>query len=197
MGINQNRILRESIILANRRGLDGLSMSELAKALKIRTPSLYSHVEGIDDVRRLLALHGLGELDRSVSRVTVGKSGAEAVAALLNAYREYAQKNPGVYAATIPTPPRSDREWSDAVNALMGTFLATLREFDLQGAEAIHVLRGLRSLVHGFVSLESSGALKHPVDRDDSFAWLIETFLSTLGKIPLRPRSKRTITPQE
>lgn len=182
MSVDQTQILRESIALANRHGLDGLSMSELAKALKIRTPSLYSHVRGIDAVKRLLALHGIQALDRSVTRATVGKAGAEAISALLDGYREFAQKNPGVYAATLPTPPRSDREWSGAVHRLKDTFYACLHEFGLHGPEAVHALRGLRSLVHGFVSLESSGALKNPVDRDESFAWLIESFIAVLKK---------------
>jgi hypothetical protein len=60
-----------------------------------------------------------------------------------------------------------------SLSRLMSTFLASLHEFNLQGPAAVHALRGLRSLVHGFVSLESSGALKHPVDRNESFSWLV------------------------
>jgi AcrR family transcriptional regulator len=171
-------------------------MSDLAEALKIRTPSLYSHVSGIEEVKRMLALHGLEELDRGAARAIIGKSGAEAVTALLFAYREYAQRNPGVYAAMIPTPPRSDREWSGAVDRLMDTFLASLNEFGLRGPAVIHALRGFRSLVHGFVSLETAGALKHPVDRDESFAWLVGSFLSALEKASPRARAKRNIGAQ-
>jgi Tetracyclin repressor-like, C-terminal domain len=39
---------------------------------------------------------------------------------------------------------------------------------------------GLRSLAHGFVSLELSGALKHPVDREESLEWLISVFIDGL-----------------
>ncbi|MDE1172681.1 MAG: WHG domain-containing protein [Parvibaculaceae bacterium] len=192
MRVNLERILEEAGGLANRRGLDGLSMNDLAQALNIRTPSLYSHVAGIEAVKRLLALHGLAELDAMMSRVTIGKSGPDAVRALLNAYRGFARKNPGIYAATIPTPPRSDREWSSAVDRLMDTLHASLQAYGLQGAEIIHALRGLRSLVHGFVSLEASGALKHPVDRDESFDWLVESFLAALEKMAAPLRAKQT-----
>ncbi len=168
-------------------------MSDLAHALNVRTPSLYSHVAGIDDVKRLLALHGLAELEQGAARATIGKSGADAVRALLNGYRDFVRKNPGVYAATLPTPPRSDREWSGAVDRLMNTCLAALQEYELRGPEMVHALRGLRSLVHGFVSLESSGALKHPVNRDESFAWLVESFLAALEKMAAQSRAKRTM----
>jgi AcrR family transcriptional regulator len=177
------RIIRSASSLANRHGIEGLSMNELAQALKIRTPSLYSHVEGIDDVKRLLALHGLADLDRAATRATIGLSGPDAVRALLRAYRAFAEENPGVYAATVPTPPRSDREWSGAVDRLMATFITAMQGYGLRGPDIVHALRGLRSLVHGFVSLESEGALKHPVSRDESFAWLTESFLAALEKM--------------
>src|SRR5258706_11727226 len=185
------RICSEAAALANRRGLDALSMSELSQALNVRTPSLYSHVAGIGDVKRLLALRGLAELEEGAARATVGRSGPEAVRALLGGYRQFARKNPGLYAATVPTPPRSDREWSGAVDRLMKTFLAALQGYGLRGPEAIHALRGLRSVVHGFVSLEASGALKHPVDRDESFAWLVDAFLAALERMAEESPARR------
>jgi len=127
------RICSEAASLANRRGLDALSMSELSHALNVRTPSLYSHVAGIGDVKRLLALRGLAELEEGAARATVGRSGPEAVRALLGDYRQFAGKNPGLYAATVPTPPRSDREWSGAVDRLMKTFLAALQGYAWPG----------------------------------------------------------------
>ena len=193
MGTAQARLLKGATVLVNQRGLDELSMSDLAQALNVRTPTLYSHVAGLDDLKRLLALHGLAELDRAMSRATIGISGSDAIRAILNAYREFVEKNPGLYAATVPTPPRSDREWSAAVDRLMDTLLASLRYYDLRGPEKVHALRGLRSLVHGFVSLESSGALKHPVNRNDSFAWLVESFLAALEKMAAQSRAKRIV----
>jgi AcrR family transcriptional regulator len=193
MGTAQTRLLKGATVLVNQRGLDDLSMSELAQALNVRTPTLYSHVAGLDDLKRLLALHGLAELDRTMAHATIGISGPDAVRAVLNAYREFVEKNPGLYAATVPTPPRSDREWSAAVDRLMDTLLASLRYYDLRGPEKVHALRGLRSLVHGFVSLESSGALKHPVNRNDSFAWLVESFLAALEKMAAQSRANPTV----
>ena len=191
MSTAQARLLKGATVLVNQRGLDELSMSELAQALNVRTPTLYSHVAGIDDLKRLLALHGLAELDGTIARAAIGKAGPDAVRAVLNAYREFVEKNPGLYAATVPTPPRADREWSAAVDRLMDTCLACLQCYDLRGADKVHALRGLRSLVHGFVSLESSGALKHPVNRDDSFAWLVESFVAALDKMAAQSQAKR------
>lgn len=185
------RIRQEASALANRFGIDGLSMNGLADALAIRTPSLYSHVSGIGDVKRLLAIQGLEELERTAARVTVGKSGGDAVRALLIAHRAFAGKNPGVYAATIPTPPREDEEWRTAMDRLNETCRAVLQGYGFGGADLIHALRSLRSLAHGFVSLETAGALKNPVSRDESFAWLVDAFLAVLDNMAARSGSRQ------
>ena len=191
MKIDVTRICAEAGALANQNGLEGLSMSGLAEALKVRTPSLYSHVAGIADVRRLLALHGLAELERGAVRSTVGRSGPDALRALLTGYRDWVGRNPGIYEATIPTPDPSDVEWRAAVDRLSETCVAAIQSYGLQGDEAIHALRGLRSVVHGFVSLEAAGAMRGTVERDDSFAWLVNSFLLAMEHMAGRARCAR------
>src|SRR5271166_6529986 len=92
LGASRLRVDRERLIvtaaaLVNRHGLDSLSMSDLAAALGVRTPSLYSHVAGIDDVKRLLALHGLADLDGRIARTALGQSAGDAVRAVIRGYR--------------------------------------------------------------------------------------------------------------
>ncbi len=131
MKVDLARIRQEAGALANRNGLQGLSMNELAEALKVRTPSLYSHVAGIDEVKRLLAVTGLEKLESGVARATIGKSGPDAVRALLNGYRNFARKNPGVYAAMIATPSRDDVEWRAAADRVTQTCVAALQGYGL------------------------------------------------------------------
>lgn len=180
MRVDKERLVEAAAQLVNRNGLESLSMNELALALGVRTPSLYSHVDGLDAVRRLLALRGLEALDRRIARAALGKASADAVRAVFHAFRDSARENPGISAAALPTPPHTDREWNAAKNQITGTILAALHGYGLEGDDEIHALRGLRSIAHGFVSLETSGALKNPVDRDQSYEWLIEAFLAGL-----------------
>ncbi len=56
MKVDRERIGEEAASLANRHGFDGLSMNDLAHALRVRTPSLYSHVAGTHEVKRRLSL---------------------------------------------------------------------------------------------------------------------------------------------
>ena len=82
--VDLTRIRHAASTLANRHGLDGLSMHDLARALHIRTPSLYSHVGGLAEVKRLLAQEtnwiaalGAAALDHSTSRVASPSSPLE------------------------------------------------------------------------------------------------------------------------
>lgn len=191
MKVDIDRIRHEASALANQNGIDGLSMNDLAAALGIRPPSLYAHVDGLGAVRRLLALDGLRKLEQGVARLTAGKSGPDAVRALMNGYRNFARRNPGVYAAMLPTPARSDTAWREAVDRLVETLVASLHGYRLAGPERVHVLRGMRSLVHGFVSLEAVHAFNNPVGRDASFEWLVEAFLRMLEPFEVQAPTAR------
>ncbi|HEX4208718.1 MAG TPA: WHG domain-containing protein [Ktedonobacteraceae bacterium] len=176
--VDRERVLATASELANRHGLDQLSMSELALALGIRTPSLYTHVTGLDELHRLLAIKGLRELDERLTRAALGKSTDDAIKAAAHAYRQFVHECPGVYTAMVPTPPADDAEWHQAKDQIMDTLLTVLSGSGLSEDEAIHVLRGLRSLIHGYATMELSGAFKHPVNRDDSFQRVLAIFLA-------------------
>lgn len=164
-------------------------MQALAAALGIRTPSLYAHVSGIEEVRRLLALDGLERLERSAARVTIGRSGPEAARALLQGYRTVWTQNPGLFAATLAIPGNADATWRAAVERLGETCRAALQGYGLSAEDSLHALRMLRSLAHGFVSLELAGAILDPASLDQSFDWMIEAFLAGLAAMADRSRT--------
>ena len=45
---------------------------------------------------------------------------------------------------------------------------------------AVHALRGLHSIVHGFATLEISGGFGMPLDADESFFRLVDWFVAEL-----------------
>ena len=55
---------------------------------------------------------------------------------------------------------------------------AVLAPYRLSEEEAIHAIRSLRSIVHGFSSLEVAGGFGMPVELDASFHWLIKLFIA-------------------
>jgi 2-keto-3-deoxy-L-rhamnonate aldolase RhmA len=76
--------------------------------------------------------------------------------------------------------PQSQAELEAAEGRVVQVVLAVVQSFGLTGADAIHAVRGLRSLVHGFASLEASGGFGLPLDCDESFRRLVRIFIRGL-----------------
>ncbi len=177
--VTTERLTDAACALANRLGFHAISMNELASELGIRAPSLYTHVSGIEEVRRLIALRGLKNLLTCLDAIPHDQDGQ--IQALLDAYRRFALDNPGVYNAILPTPSGDDVAWRTAIDHIRARILLALAPLELKQSDVIHALRGLRSLAHGFVSLELSGALLNPIGNDESYRWLVARYLDGLA----------------
>ena len=168
--------------LVDEEGIDQLTLGRLAGRLGVRTPSLYNHVAGLPGLKQDLALYCLRELLDRLLRATIGKSRAEAIVALANAYRAYARETPGRYALTLRAPGPGDQALQAIAQQLIDMLRAVLAPYKLSEEEAIHAIRSLRSMMHGFISLEVAGGFGMPVDLDASFHWLINLFISGLDQ---------------
>ncbi|MGE0544771.1 MAG: TetR/AcrR family transcriptional regulator [Dehalococcoidia bacterium] len=181
-GLDRAAVVLAAARLADRDGLEAVTLAVLAADLGVRPPSLYNHVAGQEGLRRALALHGLKELTARIGRAAVGKSGDAALLALAHAYRAYAGEHPGVYVATLRAPDTADAELTAAGDELLAIVRAVLAGYGLDGDDALHAVRGLRSVLHGFVALEALGGFGLPLDRDESFARLLDMFIAGLHR---------------
>jgi AcrR family transcriptional regulator len=163
-----------------RGGVDTFTLAELAAHLNIRVPSLYNHVAGLPGLQRDLALLGLRELTARMRRAAIGKAGDEAISAIADDYRAFAHAHPGLYAATQRATDPNDAEFVAAGQEVLDVLLLVLTAYHLQEEDALHVVRGLRSIVHGFVMLEVTGGFGLPLDRDESFRRLVRMFIDGL-----------------
>lgn len=170
-GLDAEAVVAAAATLADANGLHQLTLARLAGALGIRTPSLYTHIGGLDDLRARLGARGARELATSLQRAVAGRARVDALVAIALAYREYAHTHPGTYAALQIV---SDSEEFEAAGAeVVGTIVAVLRGYSLTGERAIHAVRAIRSALHGFVSLEREGGFGLPVDVDESYDNLV------------------------
>src|SRR5947209_6813667 len=182
VGLDKANVVEEAAKLVDEEGLEQLSLGRLAERLGVRTPSLYNHVAGLPGLKRDLALYCLRDLLDRILRTTIGKSHAEAIFAFANVYRTYARETPGRYSLTLQAPELGDQELQAAAQQLVDVLRAVLAPYKLSDEEAIHAIRSLRSIVHGFSSLEVAGGFRMPVDLDASFQWLINLFIAGLRR---------------
>jgi AcrR family transcriptional regulator len=184
-GIDRARVVEAAAELADARGLESLTLAAVAEQLHVRLPSLYNHIDGLGGLRRELALLGARELAERLRNAAVGVAGEAAVLALANAYRAYILQHPGRYAATVRAPAAEDEEFQRLAQTLIDTFRAVLAAYELAGDDALHTIRGLRSLTHGFASLELAGGFGLPLDRDESYRRLLRAYLVGLKRFAI------------
>ena len=181
-GLDRAAVVEVAAALADSEGLEQVTFARLAELLGVRAPSLYNHVDGLDGLRRELAVRGLREMARRLGRAAIGKAGDAALVALARAYRDFARAHRGLYAAAQRAPNPADAEWTALSGEVVGIVVAVLAGYGLEGDDAVHAVRGLRSLMHGFVSLEVAGGFGLPLDIDQSYDRLLRTFAAGLGR---------------
>ncbi|GAE36976.1 TetR/AcrR family transcriptional regulator [Halalkalibacter akibai] len=176
-GLNLNTILKEAAQIANEDGIEALSITTLATKLKIKPPSLYNHVDSLHDLKKKLSTFGLQRLLEYLTRSVEGLHGDEAVVALSKAYITFARTEPGLYEMSLNAPDAKDVVMHQTGEKIIELVLKVLDSYQLSYEESIHVVRGLRSILHGFASLEQRGGFGLSLDVDVSINLLIETFL--------------------
>jgi AcrR family transcriptional regulator len=181
-GLTRSILATGAAELADENGWSELTLAAVAARFGVRQPSLYKHISSLSELRRDVALLGGRELDAELTAATVGKSGADALQAMADAYRIFAKKYPGRYAASVAAPPPGDAEYEQAAVQLLRTVSAVLGQYGLSGADEIHAIRGLRALLHGFVSLEAAGGFAMPLDLDESYHRLVDGFAASLAR---------------
>ncbi|MFH8345064.1 TetR/AcrR family transcriptional regulator [Streptomyces sp. NPDC018045] len=160
--------------LADEVGIANLTMGLLAERVGVRAPSLYKHVGGQEDLNRRIAALALSEAADAVGRAVQGYAGRDALAAAARAFRTFVLEHPGRYAATIGRQPSGpDDPLAAAGQRLLSTFTAVLRGYEIAASDVDHALRMLRSLCHGFATLQAADGFRWSADVDESFEWLI------------------------
>ena len=185
VGIDRDAVVRAAAKIADDEGWDALTLARVAGKLRVRSPSLYNHVGGLEALRRELKLLVMRELNTALTRATIGKSRDDAVRALAAAYRAFVKRHPGTYAATMVAAPKNDPAVEAAAGHIVETFLSVLSGYGLDRREGIHAIRAMRSAVHGFAALEIAGGFGIPLDVDKSFDWLVSSLLKGLSSSAL------------
>lgn len=182
-GLDTPTIVAAAAALVNREGVAALSLKRLADELGVQTPSLYNHVDGLPGLERELALLSVQRLGDALADAVIGKSGTAAVAALMDAYRAFINANPGLASYTVrpaAVAAPEDTERTQAEARIIYVAVAVVTAFGLTGDDAIHAVRALRSVVHGFATLEAAGGFGIPLDLDESFRRLVAMMIAGL-----------------
>lgn len=171
--LNRSKVVDAAVALVDRDGPEALTVAALADTVGVKPPSLYNHIDGLGALQAAVALRALAELGAKVERAAVGRSGPRALRAVALAYRDFALARPGLYALTQRSYEDAGADLQAAGRDVVEVLLAILEGYDLEGDDAVHAARCVRSALHGFVLLESGGGFGLALPVAESFERLL------------------------
>ncbi len=181
------RLSRETIVNAaltflDREGWDALTINALATQLGTKGPSLYNHVNSLEDLRRTVRMRVVGDLIGMLTNVAEGRTRDDAVTAMASAYRSYAHHHPGRYSAFTRMPlGGDDPEFTEATRAAAAPVIAVLASYGLEGENAFYAALEFWSAMHGFVLLEMTGAMDG-IDTDAVYSDMVMRLASGMER---------------
>lgn len=180
-GLDSQKLVMAAAEMADQQGIGEVTLAALAAKLGVRSPSLYNHINGLSGLRTLLAVYGLEQLGTAMVAAAAGLEGDEAVHAMSLAYVDFARCRPGVYETTLRAPEPENLGLQAASEQILEQIIGVLRYYQLGAEGELHAVRGLRSILHGFASLEHQGGFGMPLDLGSSLTRLINTFICGIG----------------
>ncbi|WP_393077156.1 TetR-like C-terminal domain-containing protein [Streptomyces sp. LN704] len=174
-GLTAATVTEAAAALVDEVGFDQLGMGLVAERLGVKTPSLYKHVTGQTDLAHRIAILAMNQCADAIRDAIQGRSGTEALARGAQAMRTFVKDHHGRYAAANAARPTGpDDPLIDALNRVVDSWAAMLHGYRIDPDQQIHALRMLRTVLHGYASLEAAGGFQFATDIDDSFTWMID-----------------------
>ncbi len=175
--LSRARVAAAALEVVDESGFDALSLSLVAESLGVGSSALYSHVDGVDGLRRVVAIEATRHLTGSVRDAAIGQAGDEALRAVAVAYRNFVHRHPGRFTATV----RIDADQLDGADEdLQGVFVLIHQASGATMVEARRAAHSVRCAIHGFLVLEQSSGPGS--EHDDGFDHLVETMCRGLAR---------------
>lgn len=180
-GFNREAVVDTAVTLAEEHGFENVTLALLAGELGIRSQSLYAHVDGIEGLRRELALRGLSLLADRLRTSVMARAGRDALAAWAHAFADFGREHPALYQASVRSID-GDEELAASSRRAMEPLTALLQSYRLDEQETIHRYRMIWLSLHGFVSLRNAGTFTLPADPDDTLERVIAMLADDLDR---------------
>jgi AcrR family transcriptional regulator len=180
--LSRDSIVNAALTFLDREGWDALTINALATQLGTKGPSLYNHVQSLEDLRRTVRMRVVGDIIEMLNTVGEGRTRDDAVTAMASAYRSYAHHHPGRYSAFTRMPLGGDNpEFTEATRRAAAPVISVLASYGLDGDNAFYAALEFWSAMHGFVLLEMTGAMAG-IDTDVVFTDMVMRLASGMER---------------
>jgi AcrR family transcriptional regulator len=171
--LSREIIVNAALTFLDREGWEALTINALATQLGTKGPSLYNHLDSLEDLRRTVRIRVIDDIILMLNRVGEGRARDDAVLVMASAYRSYAHHHPGRYSAFTRMPlGGDDPEYTAATRGAATPVIAVLSSYGLDLEQAFYAALEFWSALHGFVLLEMTGVMDE-IDTDSVFSDMV------------------------
>lgn len=164
--------------LADRDGWSNLTLSRVAADVDRHISSLYSHVDGLDELRREISLLAVDDLADVVHAAADGRSGAGALESIARAQRDFGRAHPGRLAAVRDRIGVDDPEFRRRALRLAQPVRVVLASFGLDDERVARAHVVFSATVRGLVA---PGTAPGTTDDDEVLHTAVGLFVTAIG----------------
>jgi AcrR family transcriptional regulator len=178
--LDQEQVFEAAEALVDRDGWRELTMTKLANELGVKVPSLYNHVPSLEALRGELQNRTLSQLGEALNRKAMGRAGEEAMRALAQTYRRFANEHPARYDLATQSHVDPD-EFAVAAADAGGALAAVVRSYGIEDA-SIELQLSAFAALHGVLVLEHAHFFPDVIDTESVFNRVLEVVLTLLDE---------------
>jgi AcrR family transcriptional regulator len=183
--LSQQDVINAAIVCLDKEGDAALGVNRVARALGIKPPAIYKHLDGNTGLRRAVALeiwrNYLTDCQTQTMDITEPRTllrvGAQAT-------RNFARQYPARYTVMMQYQMRpTDREEAEIIQNSLHFFQRSLQLYKLSDDALIDVMRMVNAAIYGFITRELSELMTLNRSTDASYEVMLDALLVAIKYI--------------
>lgn len=177
MRISKSLVIETASKIADKQGLNNLSLKAVAEELNVRTPSLYNHIESLDDLLREVAHKGMRSMNEQMTQAAIGKSGNTALKSISIEYLNFIIEYPGVYETIQWATWHGTNETAEIFENYIKILSTIILSYSFPSESTNEILNLFTGFLHGFTTLQVQYAFSEPQKVRDELCNSIDTIM--------------------
>lgn len=182
-GLDKAIILDVAAKMTDEKGIANITLKSLAEELGVKSPSLYKHIKGLDELHKELMLYSWKLLEKDMMKAAIGKAKDDAIIAMCYAYRNFVKLHGGLFETMQWYNMYKSDEHLQATDELVSILFQVLDGYDLLEEQKVHIVRMLRGFLQGFLSIENHDGFGNSLTIDDTFDFALQILLNGIHSL--------------
>lgn len=177
MKVTKATVIQTAADIADKDGLNNVSLKSVAEKLNIRTPSLYNHINSLDDLLREVAHQGMRAMNERMMQAAIGTFGDAAIRSVGLEYLSYVIEHPGIYETIQWATWHGTKETAEIFENYTSLLTTLIRSCNFEDDDVSEILNLLTGILHGYTTLHLRYAFSNPEGVKNALSNAIDTVL--------------------